>query len=119
MEIGNLLFGNSRGNYPVPRGEWQELFTDFLAYNGFDMYGYKEGAKEAFFENDVFSIRPYYWGDDDEIANLPNFVYKPTGYSISWYKYPLRDAYASADITEDEFGEMLEKCEESLKEVRK
>lgn len=39
-----------------------------------------------------------------------NFVYLPTGYSIDWYKYPLRDAYQSEDITLKEFSEIISKC---------
>ena len=115
IEIGNLLFGNSRGNFHIPRDTWQNPFVEFLDKNGFDSYGYKDYSQDDFFENDVFSIRPYYWGEDETIANLPNFVYKPTGFSISWYKYPMRDAYASDDISDEEFLAILNHCEESLK----
>lgn len=39
MEIGNLLFGNSRGKVPVTR-EWQDIFSTFLLASGFDSYGH-------------------------------------------------------------------------------
>lgn len=115
IELGNLLFGNSRGNYAIEREEWQDPFCKFLDNNGFDGYGYKEDSDERCFENDTFIIRPYYWGDEEDIAELPNFEYKPTGFTISWYKYPMRDAYASHDISTEEFIEILKACENSLK----
>jgi hypothetical protein len=57
------------------------------------------------YENDVFAMRTQYWGDctcgamDTEPGEperdceptcpmvLPNFLFKPTGFSITWYKY--------------------------------
>lgn len=115
LEIGNLIFGHSRGNYAIERSEWQEPFLDFLDKAGFDSYGYKKDDDiHDDFENDTFAIRPYYWGGDDDAATLPNFEYKPTGFTISWYKYPMRDSYASHDISNEEFFVILEDCAESL-----
>ena len=114
MELGNLIFGNSRGNYQIPRDEFQDAFIEFLDNHGFDSYGYHEGDSNVPFETDVFSIRPYYWGDDEKIAALPNFVFKPKGIEISWYKYPMRDAYCSHDLTLQEFKEMLAACSASM-----
>lgn len=37
----------------------------------------------------------------------PNFLHKPTGFSINWYKYPFRDSYASREFTPREFAAML------------
>ena len=117
MELGNLMFGNSRGKYAVvPREDYQEVFFKFLDNNGFDMYGYKMGSKERVFENNTFIIRPYYWGDDEDIAALSNFVYKPTGLAIDWYKYPMRDAYSNQDVSVKEFKAIMAACENSLKE---
>lgn len=49
---------------------------------------------------------------DDCAYVLPNFVYKPTGYELEWYKYPLRDSYANMEVSEKEFIEMILKCVE-------
>lgn len=114
IELGNLLFGNSRGNFVIERDEWQDPFVEFLQRNGFDMYGYYERGSERCFENDTFVIRPYYWGEDEEIAVLPNFEFKPTGFTISWYKYPMRNAFASHDIGIGTFLEILHECEKSM-----
>ena len=62
MELGNMCFGNSRGSYSVDR-ELQEGFYSFLEVMGFDGHGYKNGHDEWVFENDVFRVQPYYWGD--------------------------------------------------------
>ena len=124
MEIGNLIFGNSRGTFPVERGKWQELFMKFLEDSGFDTYGYvpqwASGELKKFqnarggFENDVFIINPYYWGDDENEMTKPNFIFKEIGYELQWYKYPLRDSYANQDISFAEFEEMIEKCKKSI-----
>ena len=139
MEIGNLLFGNSRGNFPVERGDFQQAFWDFLESCGFDSYGHIEDDELEknlqtvmgdvvkninnedytehmhFFENDVFIIRPYWWGESQNIAELSNFEFKPTNYQLKWYKYPLRDSYANQELTLEQFKEMLEKCKQSIK----
>jgi hypothetical protein len=61
MELGNMIFGNSRGQYPVPR-DWEDevrrLFEEIEKQDReFNNYPYQE------YENDVFHIFPYYWGD--------------------------------------------------------
>ena len=103
------MFGNSRGEYAVePREEYQESFACFLDALGFDYHGHDERGDGM--DNDVFTIRPYYWGEDEVIAELPNFVYKPTGLEIRWYKYPMRDAYSNQDVSVEEFKEILKAC---------
>ena len=117
MELGNLIFGNSRGEYAVrPREVYQDAFCRFLYDNGFDGYGTPpEGVNDWFFENDTFIVRSYYWGEDETIAALPNFVYKPANIEISWYKYPMRDAYCNKDVDIETFKSILIDCEKSLK----
>lgn len=111
MELGNAVFGNSRGIYHVePRREYQEVFCDFLYRNGFDMYGYyKDGSN--YIETDKFILRPYYWGDNEAVMELPNFVHKPTGLEMCWYKYPMRDAYSNQDVSVEELERILEDCD--------
>lgn len=116
MELGNLMFGHSRGAYAVqPREIYQDLFCEFLFAHNSDGYGYFDAANSSgCFENDTFAVRPYYWGDDETIANLPNFVYKPTGLEIRWYKYPMRDAYSNMDVSPSDFRKILDECAASL-----
>ena len=60
MELGNLVFGHSRGEYPVPRTDfyYDQLFRLFEAID--PKYDHSYGLE---FENKVFSTFPYYWGD--------------------------------------------------------
>ena len=128
-ELGNLLFGNSHGEYPVvPREEMQDVFVDFLDKLGCDMYGiamydtenkvliYPGNTKEikTGFGNEVFEIHPYYWGDDDELCETPNFIYRPEGLELRWYKYPMRDSYSNIKLTAEKLREICGKCLESL-----
>ena len=118
MELGNLMFGNSRGEYAVePREEYQDMFCDFLESIGCDMRGWSRIIAGNKTETDKFIVRPYYWGGDEDKAALPNFVYKPTGLEISWYKYPMRDAYSNQDISVEAFKAILDECAKSTKEA--
>ncbi|MBV6391393.1 MAG: hypothetical protein KPEEDBHJ_00601 [Anaerolineales bacterium] len=108
MEVGNALFGISRGEFPIEREEGfeEELFRLFDVIAPDDSNSWRVYGMD--FENDVFSVFPCYWGDctcgfdqkdaqwqeenhHDENCPIvkPNFHYKPTGFSINWYKYPL------------------------------
>ena len=42
MELGDMLSGHGHEFYEMPRGEWQELFQQFLEVCGFDSYGHIE-----------------------------------------------------------------------------
>ena len=119
-ELGNLAFGHSRGNYPLDRDKYQDIMWHFLDENGFDTYGYykdRPNSEEdnASFENHTFVVRPYYWGNEEDIQRLPNFYYKPTKLEIRWYKYALRDSYSNKNITPEELSNILKKCSESIR----
>ena len=120
MELGNLLFGNSRGQYPIERHPMQEIFWEYFE-DAFDYHCFVEGYdsnERGGYENDIFLINPYYWGDDEDIAAEPNFVYKPEGIEIQWYKYALRDAYCNIELTKEKAREIFEKCRRSMDEQR-
>lgn len=68
----------------------------------------------TFFENDVFVLRPYYWGLSNEIAEKPNFEYKPTDFKLKCYKYFMRGATCNKEITKDEFRDIVKNCISSL-----
>lgn len=121
MELGNMIFGHSRGTYEVPREDkWEERIEKFFNHFALDWYGhpavgrYKPGVEindRGGITTAKFEINPYYWGGDDEEAERPNFKYFKSGYELRWYKYPLRDSYANKDLTYDQFDEMLTDCE--------
>lgn len=63
MELGNMVFGNSRGEFPLDRGEGfeEELNRLFDAYAPDRDNSWREYGIE--FENDIFAVFPYYWGE--------------------------------------------------------
>lgn len=108
-----MISGNSRGEFPIDRKTYSEIFHEFLEKCDFDSYGYNGFYKEEIYDDAVFRIRPYYWGDAMDIMELPNFVYKPLGLTINWYKYPLRDSYSNIELDEVDFESILEHCIEN------
>lgn len=71
MELGNMLFGNSRGEFPIDRSLQDDFCERVLEPMGFDSYGRPESELPAGwreldpwgYTNDVFTVRPYWWGD--------------------------------------------------------
>ena len=96
------------GKYPISRGEWQHYFSK-LAEKCDDIRRPQE--------NDIFYYKAeaedHTW--DDQGNYLPNFIYKPDGFRMCWYKYPLRSCYANRSISFDEFEKMVDACVKSLK----
>ncbi len=121
MELINALFGHSRGKYPLSRDKGFEEVLDSLL----EVCAPKNRMYGEVFENEVFAISPYYWGDctcGDEQNHKqdcpivkPNFLYKPTGFEIRWYKYPLRDSYTNQKITLAGFKKIVSACIRSCK----
>ena len=58
MELGNMAFGNSRGEFSVSRREFENDMFRLL-----DALLPESGIYGTEFENDVFSTLPYWWGD--------------------------------------------------------
>lgn len=92
----------------IPRGEWQHCFSTLDE----ELIGCRHPMS-----NDIF----YFKGEaedtiwDDEGNYHPNFIYKPDGFRMCWYKYPLRSCYANRNINFDEFSKMVDACVKSLK----
>lgn len=116
MELGNLMFGNSRGEFEVPRdvvntSEWNEI----LSLLGLDDYGIvtnKKAEFEKYYDNDSgginlgeLKIYPYYWGKDKKLQERHNFIFKDAW--IDWYKYPFRDAYSNKQLTKEECRQLF------------
>lgn len=113
IEVGNLLFGYSRGEYSVSR-ELEEYFIEQLSLLGFDAYG--KPKKENCFKNSIFEVHSYWWGDcNAPEAKLPNFRYIPTNLEIRWYKYPLRDSYSNRPISRKMLEKIFDECKKSIK----
>lgn len=114
-----MFFGCSRGKFPVERGiGFEELFYVLYEKLGIKDYDY--------YENDVFVLRPYYWGECDCDANdgeyhkkncsliQPNFHHKPSDLRIKWYKRPFRDSYSNQEMTLISFFKVIHSCLQSI-----
>ena len=117
MELGNMIFGHSRGEFAVERlPSWTNAIYKLVEaiepkYCEYPLFG-----TIPEFENEVFAIRPYWWGNEDaKEADLPNFVYKPLKYQIRWYKFPFRDSYANQKISTYRFKKITDECIKSLR----
>jgi hypothetical protein len=66
------------------------------------------------FENETFMMHPYCWCDGEDCPwcskNAPNFLYKPTGYKLRWYKWIGRGEESEGELPNDWFA----KCVESI-----
>lgn len=142
MEIGNFLFGHSRGAYPIDRELFEKItlenFRSLLNVINCDGYGRYRGTNSRFrtllggFGCNLFEINPYYWGDCDCDANakethkdycslsIPNFKYRTnTGevIEIRWYKYPFRDSYSNVELSAEMFASIISDCANYVKNL--
>ena len=69
------------------------------------------------FGNDVFEIHPYYWGNDEKLEDMANFIYHPIDLEIRWYKHAGRDMYSNMEISPDMLEHICDKCIESTKDI--
>ena len=119
MELGNAMFGHSRGVHHIERGvgfenEISRLFR--LAFPKSDDWAISYGVE---FKNDVWECHPYCWCDNEDCPQCgtgeqANFKHYPSGLEICWYKYPLRDAYSNMPITLRKFCDVIDDCVSSL-----
>lgn len=70
------------------------------------------------FENEEFKMSPYCWCEKERCplcsGDAPNFLHKPSGAEVSWYKYVGRGMIVSdGDIP---WAEVLRRCLSSLSE---
>jgi hypothetical protein len=141
FELGQMLLGNSIQEYPVPREKWVSGPFEILCFNIHTIkHPYKVGdmpksqeeleweqkQKEEYlsqfygsteccdFSNDFFTIRSYYWGDDEDEMKKPNFEIPSENFFLTWYKYPFRGSYSSEKLNPKRWNNLIQKCIESL-----
>lgn len=114
MELGNMIFGHSRGQFPVEeRSLYRSLIEPLFEALGCDSYGIE-------FSNDVFEMHPYCWCEKTgcpqcDTGTQKNLKHKASGFELAWYKYAMRDAYTDRVITPPQFIEIIRECVESVK----
>lgn len=63
MELGNMVFGHSRGQHRIPRREGWHTRFGYLRELLEERVGSDPARVGPDFENDTFVVRPYYWGE--------------------------------------------------------
>lgn len=116
MELGNMIFGHSRGEWPIPRTDAYSgpLFVALEAL-GLDGYGAPKRRPTDgnwAYKSDTVEIHPYCWCDGESCPQCgtgeqPNFKHFPSGLEVRWYKYPLRDAYANRKVSTREWFDIM------------
>ena len=126
MEVGNGLFGHSTNNFPIQNRSvvhsfiWHRLL-DLCDCDCYGMHIVQDDNTTILggYENELFAINPYYWGDDENLMSIPNFIYKPTGLTIEWYKYPFRDSYLNRKATNNQLKKIWKECIKFMREKRR
>lgn len=122
MELGNMFFGNSRGNFRIERSVgFEQILLRLFDFIGLNNYGYPSGdklcllkkSKVGVLENDTFSVFPYYWGEctcgyeDKERRWCKNNRHTDSCYQASYLA--LTKIYAFASVPEKEVIKLYEK----------
>jgi hypothetical protein len=107
---------NNMEIHHVPREAWVEgpfqvLINAIKEKTGSKDYGYTHA-----FSNDFFIIRPFYWGDDEEEMDKPNFEVPSEDFWLHWYKYPFRGSYSSEKLSSKRWNDLMQKCINSLQQ---
>lgn len=133
MELGQLLLSNA--NHEKYEADWATdglyMISQVIAeYRGKDPLGgwttLASNSGDEDFINDVFEMRSYCWceggwGEEDEShphsnGCPPNFVYKPNGFVVTWYKHAGRGIRANKEYPGAKvWAGVVMKCIESIK----
>ena len=115
LELGQMLFGNPTQEYPVPREKWMSGPFQILIDTITEKTGDKNFIYSPDFSNDFFTIRSYYWwGEDEEEMDKPNFEVPSENFSLTWYKYPFRGSYSSEKLNPKRWNDLIQKCIKSV-----
>mgnify|MGYP003345957487 CR=1 FL=1 len=124
MELGQLLLSNTPPQ--EYEAEWAtdglHLIAQVIAeLRGKDPNGgwttLTSNSGEEDFENDVFFMSSYCWCDGDRHPEgcPPNFIYKPNGLVVSWYKHAGRGIRANMEYPgAKNWFKAISKCIESI-----
>lgn len=117
-ELGQMGFGNPHGAYECP-----ELLIAALRYLDGEIWRVEHNAGRPYdspmdnnggeWKNEVFTVRGYYWGDDERVAVLPNFQCGDV--EVRWYKWLGRGSSTNRPVTSDEIADILSRCLASVR----
>jgi hypothetical protein len=111
-ELGQAFWGNSVCELDFD--EQQDSYIVEYMLRVISYYATGDASYSGDFENDVFEMRSYYWGDDEEKEELPNFRHIKSGLEIRWYKYIGRGMSVNAPVCPKCFIDIFAECLNSL-----
>ena len=139
LELGQMLTSNN--NWHQHDADWATEGLHMIAqviaeFRGADPNGFRTtlttNSGEEEFANDVFEMRSYCWCGAGDVFGYeeeeeeeskhphakgcpPNFFYKPTGLTITWYKYAGRGTTANQEyLGAKQWFEIIKTCIESI-----
>ena len=120
-EYGRMCF-DQRPFSPASRPSLQEgaewrLITNLTGSGCYGECYIEERCNDSGgFEDDTICIRPYDWGGDDDPvrASRPNFLFKPSGFNMEWYKYPWRSPEMSENLSLGDIRRIWRLCIDHL-----
>jgi len=114
-EMGQAIFGNPMGFYECP--EFVGALLKYLLEEIERVYwnvNQKEWDKNEDPKIKGIEFNSYYWGDNEEEGEKPNFKFKSV--EIRWYKYVGRGMSLNKEMSEKQWRQWFDKC---LKVIRK
>jgi len=100
MELGQMMHGNPTGEYGT--AEWVDALIEALISEAERVYwnvNQEEWDRYSDPKIKGLEFRPYYWGDDEKEAALPNLKFTDSPQEIRWYKHIGRSMTASESFT--------------------
>jgi len=89
----------------IERVEWNKTQKEFQSPTR--NYG-------THYKTNIFKMCSYYWGEEQNLMNRPNFKYGK--FEITWYKYLGRGTYINKEIDANEFFKIIDKCITNVKQ---
>src|ERR1043166_2916550 len=66
------------------------------------------------FENNTFMMHPFCWCEQDNCkwcnGEAPNFLHKPSGFEVEWYKWIGRDSDYNRELANGEWSKIYQEC---------
>ena len=118
---------------------WDRLL-DLCNCDSYGICAFNKNSEKGKFVNErcgfsceLFEINPYCWEDctcgvtdlysevEEHSGDCPfvhhNFIYRPTGFYIDWYKYSFRSSDMNQNLTIREIEDIFDKCSNYLKGI--
>ena len=114
-EIGQAVYGNPWGEFKASLQV--EAFLAYILVEIERVFWNKNQKEWDRYEDPKIpniEYRPYYWGEDEEMAK-PNFKFEDV--EIRWYKYPGRGMSVNKEMTDKEWHQWRYRCIDTIRKA--